>query len=198
MSHSDFALADNWLIVFDNVQSGASIKNVWPAGDFGNIIVTTQLCNLDDIVTLAIPVLPMPAEEGGALIRAYLQRGGSEAESAERISKELGGLPLAIAHFSGFVKRSQCSLEHVLESLRERKQSRQIWEQSDLTNTNGYSHTLETVWHLAFRRLSPDARDLIYIMAFLEADHIPEEMFIGKESTHVTNDWPFWSAHRYV
>jgi hypothetical protein len=189
-------MADDWVLVFDNVQNGLSIKAFWPAGEHGTIIVTTQLCDLDEITTYQIRVPPMSPEEGSELIRAHLRRGGSEAQQAESISKELGGLPLAITHFSGFVKRSQCPLEDILESLKQRKKLSEIWSQTDLTSTTGYSHTLETVWNLAFRRLTNDASVLIHIMSFLEPDHIPEEMFVGRKPPPKSCEWEYWSTHR--
>lgn len=138
----------------------------------------------------------MDKEDGSELIRKHLRRGGSESDSARKLSVELGGMPLAIAHFAGYVSRSQCSLDHILESLQDRLKSSQIWSQPDLTSVSSYDRTLQTVWDLAFSRLTPDAREILEIIAFLESDYIPEEMFVSQELNNSTQDWSYWDAHR--
>ena len=182
--------------MYDNVQSASSIRQTWPAGDRGTIIVTTQIPDFGYLTTSEIALAPMSQEEGSELIRKHLRRGGSEQESAMRLSDELGGLPLAIAHFAGYVAKSQCSLEQILESFQRRLNDSQIWSQTELTSYSGYNHTLETVWDLAFRRLTPDATDLIDILAFLESDHVAEDMFIGPAQTDGDLDWQYWDVHR--
>jgi hypothetical protein len=180
------------------VQSAASIRHTWPAGKFGTILVTTQIPDFGDLTTSEIAIPAMTIEEGSALIRKHLRRGGSEQDSAKKLSTELGGLPLAIAHFAGYVAKSQCTLEQMLESFQHRLKSSQIWSQTELTSVSGYTHTLETVWNLAFRRLTPDARELLDILAFLESDEAPEEMFVGPKRPSENNDWEYWDAHRFV
>lgn len=50
-------------------------------------------------------------KEGCSLIQSYLKRGESEQEPATQLSVPLGGLPLAIAHFAGYIAKSQCPLD---------------------------------------------------------------------------------------
>jgi hypothetical protein len=150
------------------------------------------------MTTSEIELTPLTNQEGSELIRRHLRRGGSEQEIAEKLSKELGGLPLAIAHFAGYVAKSQCPLKHILESFQQRVKSSQIWSVGDITAVSGYDLTLATVWDLAFRRLSDDARLLIDIIAFLEPDYIPEVMFIGVEGEAQPGEdgWKYWDTHR--
>jgi hypothetical protein len=138
----------------------------------------------------------MSKKEGSELIRKHLRRGGSEDEAAQKLSVELGGMPLAIAHFAGYVSRSQCSLDQILESLQDRLKCSQIWAQKNPTSFSGYNRTLETVWDLAFRRLTADAREILEIIAFLEPDYIPEEMFVGQELSEEIHGWKYWGVHR--
>jgi hypothetical protein len=182
------------------VNTAKSIYPFWPAGVRGSIIITTQNPDVTAMTTSEIELPPFSKEEGSELIRRHLRRGGSEQESAEQLSTELGGLPLAIAHFAGYVAKSQCPLNHILASFQQRVKSSQIWSVEDVASIGGYAHTLQTVWDLAFRRLSDDATLLIHIIAFLEPDYIPEVMFIGTEGeTNQDQDgWKYWDAHRYV
>ncbi|KAM0347638.1 hypothetical protein ACHAPU_004651 [Fusarium lateritium] len=71
--------------------------------------------------------------------------------------------------------------------------------------TRKYEHTLSTVWDLAFRRLSDDARLLLEYVAFLDPGDIPVDMFIGtsdslveaKHTTRSHNQWIYWDRDRF-
>ena len=168
--------------------------------------MTSQNADLIHLAKDDILLEPIPPEEGSALIQRYLRRGGSEKEAAESLSRELGGLPLAITHFAGYVAKSQCTIEQILESYRQRYKSSQIWSAAPTASTSDYTHTLATVWDLAWHRLSGDARQLLEIMAFLNPDSMPERLFIGPAlgdqppfaAPIQTKDWEFWDVHRYV
>jgi hypothetical protein len=139
----------------------------------------------------------MEPKEGRSLIQRYLKRGASEQAEADALSRDLGGLPLAIAHFAGYVAKSQCTIQQILDSYRQRYKSSQIWDVQISASTSEYGHTLATVWDLAWRRLSSDSVKLIELIAFLNPDSIPEEMFIGDGSgSPGTNDWKYWDTHR--
>ena len=158
--------------------------------------MTTQNATLVNLASVEISLAPMRPEEGSAVIRKYLRRGGSEQEDAERLSGELGGHPLAIAHFAGYVARSQCSLQLILRSLRDRKYSSRIWAAGSVASLSGYARTLGTVWDLALTRLSKDARKLLNIISFLNPDSIPEEMFLGHEPSPRQSKWQYWDDFR--
>lgn len=98
-------------MVFDNAVDDLSIHKFWPAGMVGAIIVTSQNPDLIHLTRDEIHLQPMSPAEGSSLIQSYLRRGASEQAAAERLSRDLGGLPLAISHFAGYVARSQCTIE---------------------------------------------------------------------------------------
>ena len=118
-------------------------------------------------------------------------------KNLQELSHALGGHPLAIAHFAGYVSQSQCTIEQILDSYQKRRNSSRIWSCADLTSVSSYDRTLDTVWDLAFQRLSPDAREILDIIAFLEADRIPEEMFIEHRGAKQEGGWKLWDIHRY-
>ena len=192
--HSAF----NWLLVFDNVDEAITIVPFWPAGTCGSIIVTTQDATTVNLTSAAVNLNPMTVEEGSALIRKYLKRGQSEKSDAEQLSIELGGHPLAISHFAGYVTRSQCPLKHILQALQNRKHTLQIWSSERLADLNSNSRTLDTVWDLALTRLSEDAHWLLNMIAFLSPDSIPEIMFVAPEPAVTPQEWEYWEIHRSV
>jgi hypothetical protein len=165
------------------------------------MIVTTQVASVGHLTDSELDLPSMQPEEGSQLIRNFLRRGSSEVDAASRLSEELGGLPLAIAHFAGYVAHSQCSISYILDSLKERKISRKIWTTSTSVYGGSFDLTLETVWDLSFRRLSNDARHILDILAFLDADSVPVVMFTGPNEDlsreAEPSDWVYWEAFRY-
>lgn len=138
----------------------------------------------------------MVPEEGSSLIQGYLNRGGSEQEFAQILSTSLGGVPLAIVHFAGCVARSQCPLYQICQSLNRRIKSSQVWKPNSALLNSPYEATLNSVWDLAFNRLSADSRKLLEFISFLDPDQIPVEMFTGSESAKMTADWQYWDTER--
>ena len=87
-------------------------------------------------------------------------------------------------------------------SLNLRLNSSRIWkmEQGICRDIRGYRHTLDTVWNLAFQRLSKDTAKLLEYIAFLDPDEIPVDLFVGvTENSHSHDeqmDWQYWDRHR--
>ena len=185
-------------MVFDNVEKLSMIKDYWPSGMRGSIIITTQNPTTIHAATESIHLQPMTPAEGSSLIQRYLRRGDSEKEAAESLSQALGGLPLAMTHFAGYVTKSQCTIQQILNSFHDRAKSSQVWTAESVESASMYTHTLATVWDLAWRRLSSDSKILLEMMSFLDPDGIPEEMFIGSDETPTASEWQYWDVHRYV
>lgn len=203
MSTSARWLADSvaekkWLLVFDNAESLGTVREVWPASARGTIIITSQNPEFQAITRSQIHLQPMQPEEGCALIQKYLSRGGSEKEAALKLATTLGGLPLAIAHFTGYIAKSQAPIAQIAASFELRMRSSQIWNAQDFSaDVRAYDLTLATVWDLAVRRLSPDSRKLLEFIAFLDPDQINTDLFIGNGHCD-SNGWEYWDVDRSV
>ncbi len=195
LNESLISIARPWLIVFDNVENASMISEFWPSGR-GAIVVTTQNPDLLFMGTASIHLQPMTPAEGSALIQRYLRRGDSEKTAAQSLSEDLGGLPLAITHFAGYISRSQCTIHQISQAYRDRAKSSHLWTAESVASASMYAHTLATVWDLAWRRLSTDSQILLEMIAFLDPDGIPEELFTGVNQTPATSDWQYWDEHR--
>lgn len=197
---------ERWLLVYDNAEDLSVIQDYWPSGCLGGAaIVTSQDPVFNHMTSHSIQLQPLTATEGSKLIQDYLRRGDSEQHSAEQLSTILGGMPLAIVHFTGYISRSQCPIEHITANLDHRLKSSRIFKMRGNISTGArkYEHTLSTVWDLAFRRLSDDARLLLEFIAFLDPDDIPVDIFIGAgddheatASTDTNSPWQYWERDR--
>jgi hypothetical protein len=177
-----------------------TIREFIPASTHGAVIITSQNPEISHMTTTSIPLQPLLPEEGSKLIQNYLNRGDSEKDAAQRLASSLGGLPLAIVHFTGYLAKSQAPIDHITKSLDKRLRSSQVWK-ADVPSSaaRAYQFTLSTVWHLAIERLSPDARTLLEFIAFLDPDQISVDLFVGDGTTDDTDGgWVYWDLDRQV
>lgn len=96
------------------------------------------------------------------------------------ISKTLGGLPLAINQMAAFINARNMSLEKFISQF-DKYQSKMFGEKKLGWNCSGYSHTIDTVWHISFSNLSADSRVLLGILSYLLPVSIPLELFNGSK-----------------
>ena len=127
-----------------------------------------------------IQVEPLDRDVAGTLLFRFLDREArddNEAEQARALSDLVGGSPLAIATCGGYIKQSQvASLAEFVDTL---SKSSHPWTASHklVGPVTQYDRTLQTVFKKAFDDLSEEAFSLISILAFLDPDFIPEEVF---------------------
>ncbi|KAI0406996.1 hypothetical protein F4802DRAFT_555256 [Xylaria palmicola] len=195
----------HWLLVFDNAEEIATIRPFWPANTHGSIIVTSQNPQIQHLTKWNIQLQPLTLPEGASLIQTYLNRGGSEEDAAKQLSSTLGGHPLAIIHFVGYISRSQCPIDQISRDLNQRLKSSQIWNMADAygsSDARAYEYSLKRVWNLALVRLTDDARLLLEYMSFLDPDHTQVELFVGPvsgdtEDATPTSGWQYWDRIRF-
>ncbi|CAO2647163.1 Nn.00g080850.m01.CDS01 [Neocucurbitaria sp. VM-36] len=169
----------DWLLVFDNADSPDSLRPYWPSALNGSIILTTQNPDFSSWVTLDIHVPPFTNHEGSDLVLKQLKRSDNERDSAIALSEELGGLPLAISHFTGYAARSSASVREILSTMQKSQLVSGPWESRESLAVGHYEKTLRNVWDLALSEISEGGRQLLNILAFLNPDAVPEVMFLG-------------------
>ncbi len=171
-----------WLLIFDNAESWSSIQPYWPTYSHGAVLITTQHPDLAQVTSLELHLKPLSTEMGTELLFKHLRRVTSvpmdERTSAASIVEELGGLPLAVAHIAGYIDQSQSSLNGFLVEFYERRHGSEIWNGEPSASTAHYMPgKLGTVWDIAINALRPAAKKLLEVLAFLNPDSIPEDIF---------------------
>jgi tetratricopeptide (TPR) repeat protein len=148
----------------------------------GSIIVTTQKpITFPWVENIGfISVEAMSRDEAGRLLFSYLERDPrnlEEEESARELADYVGGLPLAIATIGGYLRQSETSVADFSKSV---QYSSSLWtESSRVSGPASYERNLESVFNKAFKELSPPARSMLNILAFLNPDSIPEALFLN-------------------
>jgi tetratricopeptide (TPR) repeat protein len=175
----------DWLLIVDNADDLASVRGFIPQSANGHVLLTTQAQATGDIQ--AIEILDMLPEDGALLLlrRAKIIKphapsntaADAARDTATNISKELGGLPLALDQAGAYTEETRCGLASYLELYRECRAEL-------LKKRGGFSpphpESVATTFALSFERVeraNHAAADLLRCCAFLHPDAIPEEIF---------------------
>ncbi|KAH7073934.1 P-loop containing nucleoside triphosphate hydrolase protein [Paraphoma chrysanthemicola] len=168
-----------WLIVYDNVDDVEMLQHFWPNASRGSGIVTTQRTDVAYVVNSGLRLQIKPWDEvTGAnyllnLVAADIRDHDTPARtntSAVELSRELGGLPLAITHMAEWISQHRCTIQMTVDVYR-REPSSLFWSSSQRSFTGGTS--LNTIWGLAFSSLNASSRDLLTVLCFLNPDSVP-------------------------
>lgn len=166
-----------WLLVFDDVDEVGSIMSYIPASTKGSMIITSHRRDVEVPGSLRIPVESLDPQSGASLLNSIILQ-QEVGDSARLVSELLGGSPLAIVTLGEYVNRTAISLPEYLQLYEDQIKFQLLDVQ--LPTTWQYTRTLQTIFDDTLASLSPDARNLVECMAFLDPDDIPEELFLRK------------------
>jgi len=175
-----------WLLVLDNVVELKSVSDLTrkAAVKDRHIIVTTQSQSTGAIQRNELST--MESAEGALLLlrRANIigpdsplaEADADDTRVAKSISKELGGLPLALGQAGVYIQETDCGLAGYRELLNE-KLPELLAERGDLDfeHESVAKTVIKSMQELATR--NPAAADLVTATAFLAPEAIPEEIF---------------------
>src|SRR6266702_3264631 len=179
-----FQSRTGWLLIFDNADDLAMVRDFLPAGGQGHILLTTR-SQVTGNIARRIDVERMETEEGSFFL---LHRAGlledatldavSEVERAKarELVEEVDGLPLALDQAGAFIEETQCGLADYLQLYRTRQD--EVLKRRGRLVTD-HPDSAATTWSLSFEKVehaNPVAADLLRLCAFLDPDAIPEEL----------------------
>ena len=180
-----FKTHDRWLLILDNADDLALVKDFLPSAGGGHTLLTTRAQSMGrlagrievDTLAQAVGALFLLRRAGLLAPDAELQQAGvGDRATALAITQELGGLPLALDQAGAYIEKMQCSLPDYLQLYREHR--------ADLLKERGglvpdHPEPVATTWSLSFSKIeqtNPAAADLLRLCAFLHPDAIPEEI----------------------
>ncbi|OTB08363.1 hypothetical protein M426DRAFT_7683 [Hypoxylon sp. CI-4A] len=176
---------DTWLIIFDNVEDWACVYDQYVPTACKNrsaMILTSQLTAIDSEIHHVFLIESLSIDDGERILAKYVHGKDilddpEEKEAAREISRRFSGLPLALAQIAGFVSATSISLVEYDKIFDGR--CKKDWEGNYYANRQ-YEKSMEAVWDVALSesQLSPNARKLIQIMAFLDPDKIPKDILL--------------------
>ncbi|MFE6183718.1 FxSxx-COOH system tetratricopeptide repeat protein [Streptomyces sp. NPDC056465] len=172
---------DNWLLVFDNAEDIEVVRNYFPNGGPGKIIVTSRNREWERVATpLSVDVFDR--DESIALLQRRAR--GLSSGDADRLAAALGDLPLAVEQAGAWHAATGMPVDEYLDLLEARRP-----EILDLDPSPDYPLPVAAVWDISLGRLSQDnpaARQLLEICACMAPEPIPLNLFRGGRNVQVT------------
>lgn len=168
----------NWLLVFDNAEHLADLRDYWPMNSSKGSILVTSRDPLAKTQTYfyspnGLELTPFGNDLSAAWLRKLTKNDDTpkEIELSEIIAEKLSNLPLAISRVAGAIQRQNLSLAEFLEFYKKGAFRAQIYQSE-------YGRMQMPIWSaFAFNHLSPKAASLLDTICFLDPDTIAEGMF---------------------
>ena len=164
---SDLHRRPRWLLVFDNAEDPAFLRD-WLPGGPGHVIITSRSQDWAELAA-PVPVDVLPRPESVELLRARVP--AITTADAETLAGALGDLPLALAQAAAFLAGTRIPAAGYTQLLKERAAAL-LSKGKPLT----YRDTLSAATALACDRLRAadnDAAALAEICAFLAPEPVP-------------------------
>jgi Tetratricopeptide repeat len=163
-------LADSpldWLLIFDNAPSPASVLEFLPPAGHGQVLITSQHGTWPPRQGLEVPPLRMN------VAATYLVNRTGEADyaTAAELADELGGLPLALEQAAAYMQATGTSMTGYLDLYHHRRAD--LLARGDVS---GHPSSAATTLTLALRQLDHEAAAavaLLRLLACLAAEPAP-------------------------
>lgn len=176
-----------WLLILDNVDELTLLPEFLPAPTRGHLLLTTRTQALGGLAhRIEVHVLDQDAAALLVLRRAGLlapdaslaEAGQDDQQAAAELSRQLGGLPLALDQAGAYLEETACSLQYYLDLYRSHR--------AELLRHRGgwildHPDSVATTWSLSFASIeqrSAVAADILRVCALLHPDGIPEEFLL--------------------
>jgi hypothetical protein len=194
-----------WLLVFDSANTIELLRDYWPLGGKGSILITSR--DPDAKTQARIPsydgadLEPFSFKEAAELLNTMTGfRSSEDCGLAISIVGRVSCFPLAVSQIARTISRRKMSLAEFLEGYNQDTTRRELNKESisGITDKEGEHKTIATTW--AIEDLPPPARSVFNLTSFLDADEIPESLLtnamkkpqrkiVVQEYPQTTNDY---------
>ncbi len=174
-----------WLLIFDNADNLAILRDFLPQQAKGHIVLTTRAYALGGLAQ-RVEVEHMGPEEGALFL---LRRAGlltsegalsdaspSDVTAAKAFCELVGGLPLALDQAGAYIEEVSCSVQEYLALFRVRQAA--LLKRRGGTASD-HPESLATTLALSLHKVQQAnlaAADLLRLLSFLQPDEFPEEL----------------------
>lgn len=193
----------NWLLIMDNADELNILPAFIPPRLGGHLIITTRAAAPGRFAR-RLPIDTFSEEQGTTFLlrRAGLitldaditQASAQDQTMAQQITREVGGLPLALDQIGAYLETTECGLAAYWQQYQQRH-SELLKEYRGISPD--HPEPVATTWSISFQRVearNPAAAALLRLCSFLAPDAIGENMLIrgadtlGSPLKEVVND----------
>ena len=161
-----------WLLIFDNAEAPAPLKDLLPRGETGHVLITSRNPNFGGFAK----VLPLDLWPRAESIVFLEQRTGGDGRGANALAEALGDLPLALEQAAAYCLATGERLAGYLAMLTAGHGAELFAEPREA------ERTVAAVWAASFARVeqeSPAGAALLKLISFLAPDAIPLDLISG-------------------
>lgn len=169
---NELADREPWLIVYDNAKAPAALRELWPSGGGGDVIVTSRTDNWAELVDEAITVEVFSRDDAVSLLRARTH--DDDEPSAAEVADRLGRLPLALVQAAAYVNQTRTTFEHYAQLI-----TQQVGDVLATTPPSDYNVPVAITWSMSIAEANaqaPGARELLIFWSFLASEQIRRDM----------------------
>ena len=182
-----FETHSGWLLIFDNADDLAMVRDYLPEGTKGHTLLTTRAQAMGGLARKVELDTMRPAEGAELLLRragiitedATLERASTaDRAAAIDIVHAMDGLPLALDQAGAYIEETSESVANYL-SIYQQQRAELLKRRGGLVP--GHPDSVATTWSLAFEHVegaNTAAIELMRFCAYLSPDAIPEELII--------------------
>jgi len=176
---------ENWLLVFDNAENLEEVREYFPTGGAGKILVTSRNQEWERVArTLEVDVFTR-TESTQFIVRRAPELSESDAG---RLAEALGDLPLAVEQAAAWRAATGMPADEYLDLLDAKRVEKRIELLSAMSSPD-YGLSVAAAWDLSFDRLeqtSPAAMQLLQVCSFFAPEPISRRLFVGSPSAPIT------------
>jgi tetratricopeptide (TPR) repeat protein len=167
----------DWLLILDNVDTQDALHAVRALAIGGGcLLITGRLSGFGGgIGILDLDLLDPDAATAMLLDRTSDRRMAADDAARARVlaTQELDRLPLALEQAVAFIQHLGCGFADYQARLHATPEA--LLDRADLALTH-YDRTVFRTWHASMAALTPPARALLELVAFLAADPVPDAL----------------------
>ncbi|MFI5894687.1 FxSxx-COOH system tetratricopeptide repeat protein [Actinoplanes sp. NPDC051513] len=164
----------NWLLIFDNAETLATVRPYLPTGGTGKVLVTSRNEEWTGLAE-SLEIGVFARDESIALLRK--RNPGLTREEADRLAAMLDDLPLAVGQASAWRAATQAPVDEYLRLLAGKRQ-----ELADRVDDPQHEVAVAAASAVALEHLgaaNPAALQLLQACAFMAPEPISRELFVG-------------------
>lgn len=165
----------NWLLIFDNAEDMAKVREFFPAGGQGKILVTSRNSAWTNVAQ-TVEVNVFKREESIKLLR--VRDPDLNDSAAGRLADALGDLPLAIEQAAAWLAETAMTVNEYLALLQEK--TNEILAQQ--TSSTDYAVPVAAAWNVSLERLQESnlpALRLLQVCAFFAPEPVSLRILSG-------------------
>ena len=194
---------ESWLLIFDNADDLNIIADYIPYTGNGSVLVTSRDPFAKEHFFShggGIDMDPLSTDESATLLRRLITRtegapSADEQDASLTLATKLDGLPLAMTQMAGFIRRRLLSIREFISLYDTDARYAEIHDITNHVQSHRYGYTLATTYN--FQGLSPHATKLLQLLAFMNPDHVQEDIFVNPKAAKDGGDGAFWTASTF-